>query len=45
MISPGGSDRLLGHGDRIRETESPPDISEIIGKYVGGDLTSKSEKK
>lgn len=45
MVTPGASDKLLGPGDRIRETESPPDISDVIGKYVGGDLTSKSEKK
>lgn len=45
LISPGSSDKLLAPGDKIRETESPPDISEVIGKYVGGDLTSKSEKK
>ena len=45
LITPGASDKVLGPGDKIRETESPPDISELIGKYVGGDLTSKSEKK
>ena len=45
MITPGAADKLLKPGDKIRETESPPDISEVIGKYVGGDLTSKSEKK
>ncbi len=44
-ITPGASDRLLGPGDKIRETESPPDITDLIGKYVGGDLSSKSEKK
>ena len=45
LISMGASDKLLGHGDKIRETESPPDLPELIGKYVGGDLTSKSKKK
>ena len=45
MITPGASEKMLGPGDRIRETESPPDISDVIGKYIGGDLTSKSEKK
>lgn len=44
-ITLGASDKLLNPGDRIRETESPPDIAEVIGKYVGGDLTSKGEKK
>lgn len=42
LVSPGSSDKLLGPGDRIRETESPPDLQDLIGKYVGGDLTSKS---
>ena len=45
LLSPGASDKLLGQGGRIRETESPPDITELIGKYVGGDLTSKGDKK
>ena len=44
-LTPGASDKLLSQGGRIRETESPPDITELIGKYVGGDLTSKGEKK
>lgn len=44
VVSPGASDKLLAYGDKIRETESPPDLTELIGKYVGGDLTSKSEK-
>jgi len=45
VLTLGGSDRILKPGDRIRETESPPDISDLIGKYIGGDLTSKSEEK
>ncbi|MGH7772460.1 MAG: outer membrane lipid asymmetry maintenance protein MlaD [Candidatus Binatia bacterium] len=44
-LTPGASDKLLGPGDKIRETESPADITELIGKYVGGDFTSKSGKK
>jgi phospholipid/cholesterol/gamma-HCH transport system substrate-binding protein len=44
LISPGGSDKIIPPGGRIRETESPPDIPDLIGKFVGGDLTSKSEK-
>lgn len=44
MISPGASDRLLRNGDRIRETESPPDVADLIARIVGGDLT-KSEGK
>jgi len=45
IISPGASDRILRHGDRIRETESPPDLADLIGKIVAGDITSKSETK
>jgi phospholipid/cholesterol/gamma-HCH transport system substrate-binding protein len=45
LISPGGSDKIIPPGGRIRETESPPDIPDLIGKFVGGDLTSKTEKK
>jgi phospholipid/cholesterol/gamma-HCH transport system substrate-binding protein len=45
LLAPGGSDKLIAPGGRIRETESPPDIPDLIGKFVGGDLTSKSEKK
>ncbi len=44
-ISPGASDKLLRPGDKIRETESPPDITDLLGKLVGGDLTSGGEKK
>jgi phospholipid/cholesterol/gamma-HCH transport system substrate-binding protein len=44
LISPGGSEKLIPPGGRIRETESPPDIPDLIGKLVGGDLTSKIEK-
>jgi phospholipid/cholesterol/gamma-HCH transport system substrate-binding protein len=40
VLSPGASDRTLKPGDRIRETESPPDISDLIGKYIGGDFTA-----
>ena len=43
LISLGGSDRLLGDGDKIRETESPPDLPELLGKVIGGDLTSKGK--
>jgi hypothetical protein len=44
-MTPGASDKIIPPGGRIRETESPPDITDLIGKLVGGDLTSKSEKK
>ena len=38
-ISPGASDRLVPSGGKIRETESPPDITDLIGKMIGGDVT------
>jgi hypothetical protein len=40
------SDKIIPPGGKIRETDSPPDIPDLIGKIVGGDLTSsKGEKK
>jgi phospholipid/cholesterol/gamma-HCH transport system substrate-binding protein len=45
LLSPGASDKPLGPEGQIRETESPPDISDLIGKFVGGDLTSTGEKQ
>ena len=45
LVSPGASDKIIPPGGRIRETESPPDIPDLIGKLVGGDLTSKVEKQ
>jgi len=38
-ISPGASDRNVPEGGRIRETESPPDITDLIGRMLGGDIT------
>ena len=45
LITPGASDKIIPPGGRIRETESPPDIPDLIGKIVGGDLTSKGDTK
>lgn len=36
QISPGGSDKLIPNGGKIRETESAIDIEELISKYVFG---------
>ena len=36
QISPGGSDKMIQNGGRIRETESAIDIEELISKYVFG---------
>lgn len=40
-ISPGASSAVIPAGGRIRETESPPDITDLIGKLIGGDVTEK----
>jgi phospholipid/cholesterol/gamma-HCH transport system substrate-binding protein len=45
LLSPGGSDKVIAKGGRIRETESPPDITDLLGKYIGGDMTSKGGDK
>jgi phospholipid/cholesterol/gamma-HCH transport system substrate-binding protein len=36
QISPGGSDKFIPNGGKIRETESAIDIEELISKYVFG---------
>lgn len=36
QISPGGSDKIIPNGGKIRETESAIDIEELISKYVFG---------
>ncbi len=38
-ISPGASDQHILSGGRIRETESPPDITALIIKMIGGNVT------
>ena len=35
-LKPGGSDKLLAAGGRIRETESSVDIEELLSKYIHG---------
>lgn len=45
LLTPGASDKIIPAGGKIRETESPPDITDLIGKIIGGDLTSKTDKK
>jgi phospholipid/cholesterol/gamma-HCH transport system substrate-binding protein len=44
LLSPGASDKVLKNGDRIRETESPPDLPDLLGKIVAGDVTSGAKK-
>ncbi|MDH5202775.1 MAG: outer membrane lipid asymmetry maintenance protein MlaD [Nitrospirota bacterium] len=36
QITPGGSDKIISSGGKIRETESVVDIEELISKYVFG---------
>jgi len=36
QIAPGGSEKILSNGGRIRETEAAIDIEELISKYVFG---------
>ena len=45
LVTPGASDKTISSGGKIRETDSPPDIPDLIGKIIGGDVTSKGEKK
>jgi len=37
-ITPGGSDRLLKPGGRIREVEPPLDIESLIGRFIQGKI-------
>jgi len=36
LITPGGSDRIIPAGGKIRETESAIDVEELVSKYVFG---------
>lgn len=36
LLKPGGSDKLLAAGARIRETESAVDLEELVSKYIHG---------
>ncbi len=37
-INPGGSDKLVAPGGRLREVEAPVDLEELIAKYAFGKL-------
>ena len=37
-ISPGGSDRLISPGGRIREVETPVDFEDLIGRFIQGKI-------
>jgi len=44
-LDAGGSGALLKPGGVIIQTESPPDLSDLIGKYAFGDLGGKEGKE
>ena len=44
-IDPGGAGELLKPGGTITQTESPPDLGELIGKYAFGDIDKSSKEK
>ncbi len=37
-ITPGGSEKMIHPGGRIRETQSPVDLEELISKFVFGKI-------
>ena len=37
-ITPGGSEKVIGPGDRMRETQPAVDLEELISKYVFGKI-------
>ena len=37
-ITPGGSDKLLRDGGRLRETESPTELEDLIAKFIHGKI-------
>jgi phospholipid/cholesterol/gamma-HCH transport system substrate-binding protein len=44
-IDPGGAGQLLKPGGMITQTESPPDLGELIGKYAFGDIEKGTKEK
>lgn len=38
LLKPGGSEKLLAAGERLRETESAIDFEELISKYIHGQV-------
>jgi phospholipid/cholesterol/gamma-HCH transport system substrate-binding protein len=43
-IEPGGSGEVLTPGGMIRDTESPTDLNELIGKYAFGDVEKSKQE-
>ena len=38
LLKPGGSDKLLAGGGRIRETESAVDMEDLVSKFIHGQV-------
>ena len=38
LLKPGGSDKLLAAGGRIRETESAVDLEDLVSKFIHGQV-------
>jgi phospholipid/cholesterol/gamma-HCH transport system substrate-binding protein len=38
LLKPGGSDKMLAEGAKIRETESAVDLEELVSKYIHGQV-------
>jgi phospholipid/cholesterol/gamma-HCH transport system substrate-binding protein len=37
-ITPGGSEKLIGPGGKIRETQPSVDLEELLSKYIFGKI-------
>jgi phospholipid/cholesterol/gamma-HCH transport system substrate-binding protein len=44
-LDAGGSGSILKPGGVILQTESPPDLSDLIGKYAFGDIGKEGKEK
>jgi phospholipid/cholesterol/gamma-HCH transport system substrate-binding protein len=44
-LDAGGSGLILKPGGVITQTESPPDLSDLIGKYAFGDVGKEGKEK
>lgn len=38
LLKPGGSDKILANGARIRDTESAVDLEEMVSKFIHGQV-------
>lgn len=44
QISPGGSDKVVPPGGRLREVEAPVDFEELISKFIFGQVEGGGQK-